>query len=144
MANEQNEAVCRRALEAFNTGDEAIVEETTAEDFVNHDPAAPDEAHGVEGAKQFIATYRAAFPDLHIEMDDCFSDGDLVGYRWTSTGTNDGELMGMPATGKHVSITGITIDRVQDGKIVESWSQWDNAGLIQQLGLTEAAATAAS
>ena len=143
MANEQNEQVARRAIEAFNTGDESIVDETAAEDFVNHDPAAPEEARGPEGAKEFIRMYRTAFHDLHIEIHECFSDGDLVCTRWTSTGTNDGELMGMPPTGKSVSVTGLTIDKVKDGKIVESWNEWDNAGLMQQLGLAETAAAAA-
>jgi len=143
MVNEQNEQVSRRAIEAFNTGDDSIVDEVTAENFVNHDPSTPDEASGPEGAKEFIRMYRTAFPDLHIEIHECFSDRDLVCTRWTSTGTNDGEIMGMPATGKSVSVTGLTIDKIQDGKVVESWNEWDNAGLMQQLGLAETAAAAA-
>ena len=64
-----------------------------------------------------------------------FSDGDYVCTRWTSSGTHDGDLMGIPPTGKHASITGLSIDKIQDGKVVESWNEWDNAGLMQQLGL---------
>ena len=143
MANEQNEQVAKRGFEAFNTGDMSIVDEMTADNAVNHDPAQPEEARGPEGFKQVIQMYRGAFPDLHIEVEACFSDGDLVCTRWTSSGTNDGELMGMPATGKHTTITGMTIDKIQDGKVVESWNQWDNAGLMQQLGLAETAAAAA-
>jgi steroid delta-isomerase-like uncharacterized protein len=143
MSNEQNEQVARRAIEAFNTGDESIVDDVTAEGFVNHDPAMPEESRGPEGAKQFIAAYRTAFPDLHIAIEECFSDGDLVCTRWTSTGTNDGDLMGMPATGRSVRVTGMTIDKVQDGQVVESWNQWDNAGMMQQLGIGEPAAAAA-
>jgi steroid delta-isomerase-like uncharacterized protein len=144
MANEQNEQVARRGFDAFNTGDMSIVDEMTAENAVNHDPAQPDEAQGPEGFKQVIQMYRAAFPDLHIEVDECFSDGDLVCTRWTSSGTNDGELMGLPATGKHTTSSGITIDRIENGKVVESWNQWDNAGLMQQLGVGEPAGAAAS
>ena len=82
--------------------------------------------------------------DLHIEIEACFSDGDLVCTRWTSSGTNDGELMGMAPTGKHTTSSGITIDKIKDGKVVESWNQWDNLGLMQQLGLApEPAGTAA-
>jgi steroid delta-isomerase-like uncharacterized protein len=142
MSNEQNEQVARRGFEAFNTGDMSIVDEITADNAVNHDPAQPEEAQGPEGFKQVIQMYRGAFPDLHIEVEECFSDGDLVCTRWTSSGTNDGELMGMPATGKHTTGSGITIDRIQDGKVVESWNQWDNAGLMQQLGVGETAGAA--
>jgi steroid delta-isomerase-like uncharacterized protein len=144
MSNEQNEAIARRGFEAFNTGDLSIVDEMTADDAVNHDPAQPEEGRGPDGFKQVIQLYRGAFPDLHIEVDECFSDGDLVCTRWRSEGTNDGELMGMPPTGKHTASSGITIDRIKDGKVVESWNQWDNAGLMQQLGVGEPAGAAAS
>jgi steroid delta-isomerase-like uncharacterized protein len=144
MGNEQNEAIAKRGFEAFNTGDMSIVDEITAEDAVGHDPALPEDTRGPEGTKQVIQTYREAFSDLEFKIEDCFSDGDLVCIRWSSSGTNDGELMGMPATGKHVTNGGISIDKIQDGKIVESWIQWDNAGLMQQLGIGEPAAAAAS
>jgi steroid delta-isomerase-like uncharacterized protein len=143
MANEQNEQVAKRGFEAFNTGDLSIIDETTAENAVNHDPAQPEEAHGAEGFKQVVQMYRTAFPDLHISVEECFSDGDLVCTRWASQGTNDGELMGIPPTGKHTESSGITIDRIQDGKVVESWNQWDNLGLMQQLGVAETAGAAA-
>lgn len=142
MANEQNEAIAKRGFEAFNTGDLSIVDEITAEDAIGHDPAMPD-SHGPDGFKEVIQTYRGAFSDLEFTIEDCISDRDLVCIRWSSTGTNDGELMGMPPTGKTVNSTGISIDRIQDGKIVESWIQWDNAGMAQQLGIGEAAAAAA-
>jgi steroid delta-isomerase-like uncharacterized protein len=143
MGNEQNEALARRGFDAFNSGDLSIVDEITAEGAVNHDPAQPEEARGPEGAKQTIQMYRGAFPDLQFTLEECFSDGDLVCIRWSSSGTNDGELMGMPATGKHTTSSGISIDKIQDGKIVESWIQWDNAGLMQQLGIGEPAGAAA-
>ena len=143
MSNEQNEQVSKRGFEAFNTGDLSIVDEVTADNAVNHDPAQPEEAQGPEGFKQVIQMYRGAFPDLHIEVDECFSDGDLVCTRWTSSGTHEGDLMGLPATGKHTTSSGITIDRIQDGKVVESWNQWDNMGLMQQLGVGETAGAAA-
>ena len=112
MANERNEQVSRRGFDVFNSGDMSVVDEITADGAVNHDPATPEEAQGPEGFKQFVQMYRTAFPDLHITVDDQVSDGDKVCTRWTSEGTNDGELMGMPATGKHVTSTGISIDKV--------------------------------
>ena len=144
MANQQNEEIARRGFEVFNTGDFSYIDEITAEDAVNHDPAQPEEGQGPEGFKQVVQMYRAAFPDLHITIEEMCSDGDLVCTRWVSEGTNDGELMGMPPTGKRVTVTGISIDKIKDGKVVESWNQWDNAGMMQQLGVgAEAAATAA-
>ena len=143
MANEQNEAVARRALECFNTGDTSVADEVIADGAVNHDPAMPDSASGPDSLKQAVALYRGAFPDLKITIEEMFSDRDLVCTRWSSEGTNDGELMGMPPTGKHATTTGLSVDRVQDGKIVESWTEWDNAGLMQQLGVGETAGAAA-
>ncbi|MEA2351623.1 MAG: hypothetical protein QOJ14_37 [Thermoleophilaceae bacterium] len=144
MGNEQNEAIARRGFDAFNTGDLSIVDEMTADNAVNHDPAQPDEAQGPEGFKQIVQMYRGAFPDLAFTIEECFSDGDLVCTRWTTTATHDGDLMGIPATGRAITGSGITIDRIQDGKVVESWNEWDNAGLMQQLGVGEPAAAAAS
>ena len=88
--------------------------------------------------------YRTAMPDLEVVVEDAFGSGDRVCTRWTARGTNDGELMGMPPTGKRVEITGNSIDRFDaDGKVVETWDQWDNAGFMTQLGLTPEAAAQA-
>lgn len=135
MANQDNEAIARKGFEAFNTGDLALVDEIVAADAVGHDPANPEDAVGPEGAKAVIALYRGGFPDLEMTIEEQISDGDLVVSRWTSRGTHDGELAGMPATGRRTTTSGITIDKVVDGKIVESWTQWDNLGLMQQLGI---------
>jgi steroid delta-isomerase-like uncharacterized protein len=143
MANEQNEQVVRRTFDAFSTGDTSAVEELIAADAVAHDPAQPEEARGPEGFKQTIELYRTAFPDLTFTIDEIFCDGDLVCTRWSTTGTHDGDLMGIPATGNHITSSGISIDRVVDGKVVENWVQWDNLGLMQQVGATETAGAAA-
>jgi steroid delta-isomerase-like uncharacterized protein len=143
MANEQNEKIAAKGFEAFSSGDLSIVDEITAEDAVAHDPANPEEMRGPDGAKQLIQMYRTGFPDLSFNIEQQISDGDFVVTRWSSKGTHDGELGGMPATGKETGVTGITIDKVVDGKIVESWTQWDNFGLMQQLGVGEPAGAAA-
>ena len=135
MPNEQNEAIARRGFDMFNSGDTSAAGEIVAEGAVNHDPALPEEASGPDGFAQAVAGYRTAFPDLTLDVQLMVSDGDYVCTRWTSTGTHDGDLMGIPPTGKHVSVTGLSIDKIQDGKIVESWNEWDNAGMMQQLGL---------
>jgi steroid delta-isomerase-like uncharacterized protein len=135
MANQANEAIARKGFEAFNTGDLSLVDEITAEGAVGHDPATPDAAAGPEGSKALIQMYRGAFSDLEFTIDEMISDGDFVVSRWSSRGTNDGELGGMPPTGRSITSSGITIDKIVDGKIVESWTQWDNLGLMQQLGV---------
>jgi len=78
--------------------------------------------------------FRAAFSQPHTTIDDAIVEGDKVAWRWTFRGTHTGPLMGIPATGKAIAFTGITIDRVAGGKIVERWNQADFMGLMQQLG----------
>lgn len=76
-------------------------------------------------------------PDLQVTAEDLIATDDKVVMRWTVRGTNDGELMGMPPTGRSVEITGISIDRFdEDGRLVETWDQWDNAGFMEQLGIS--------
>jgi len=135
MANEQNEQVVRKAFEAFSTGDMSLIDESSAEDSVTHDPALPDDSRGPEGFKQVVQGYRTAFPDLNVTVDEQIAEGDRVCTRWTARGTHGGEFFGAPATNKQATVTGMTIDRVRDGQIVESRTNWDALGLMQQLGL---------
>lgn len=138
-----NKALARRIVEeAFTAGRLEVVDELVARDYVGHDPSLPEDARGPEGVKELIAGYRAAFPDIRVTVEDQIAEGDRVVTRWAATGTHQGELMGMPATGKQGTVTGITIDRIADGKIVESWDNWDTLGLMQQLGAVPAPATA--
>jgi steroid delta-isomerase-like uncharacterized protein len=143
MSSEQNEAVVRRTFDAFNTGDTSAAEELIAEGARAHDPAQPEELTGPEGFRQTIELYRGAFSDLAFSIDEIFSDGEMVCTRWSTTGTHDGELMGIEPTGNRISSTGISVDRVVDGKVAESWVQWDNLGLMQQVGVFEGATAAA-
>jgi predicted ester cyclase len=84
--------------------------------------------------------YLEAFPDTHFTVDAQLADGDYVITRWTATGTQEGELMGLAPSHKRVTVTGITIDRFEGGKVVESWSNWDTMGMMQQLGAVPAQA----
>jgi steroid delta-isomerase-like uncharacterized protein len=136
MANPQNEEISRRGFDAFNTGDVSSVAEYIAEGAAGHDPAQPEDTHGPEGFAQTVQMYRGMFPDLRLTVEEQCSDGDLVCTRWSSEGTH-------AESGKHVTVTGMSMDKIQDGKIVEAWNQWDNAGMMQQLGIGEAAAAAA-
>jgi steroid delta-isomerase-like uncharacterized protein len=110
-----------------------VIDELVAPDYVGHDPSQP-ELHGPEGVKGFVTTYLSAFPDGRITIDEQLAEGDLVGSRWTGRGTHQGDLMGIPPTGKQVTVSGITVSRLKDGKVVEEWSNWDTLGMLQQLG----------
>lgn len=133
-----NEAVSRRVLEeVFNKGNLGIADELLAPDAVNHDPATPPEMRNFRGPellRQTVSMYRSAFPDLRLTVEDAISQGDRVVLRWRSEGTHRGELLGLAPTNARGSVTGITIDGFENGKIVESWTEWDNLGLARQLG----------
>ncbi|MGZ3421093.1 MAG: ester cyclase [Polyangiales bacterium] len=135
--NDQNKMLARRLLEeGFSKGDLSVAEQCLAPNHVSHDPNNPPNYQpGPKGTQEIIKIYRTAFPDLKLTVDDQLADGDRVVTRWTARGTQKGPLMDIPPTGKTASITGVTIDRIQNGKVVESWINWDMAGLMQQLGV---------
>ncbi len=141
----ENVAASRRFIEeAFNNGELGVIDEIAADDFIDHDPMAGDQDR--EGAKQSLAGYRQAFPDLHCTIEDIVDAGDKVGYRWSANGTVENEFMGLePTHEKGDPIKGITIDRYEGNKCVESWSQWDSLTFMRDLGaIPGAAASAAS
>jgi steroid delta-isomerase-like uncharacterized protein len=128
-------AIARRELEEiFNDGNLDVADEIIADDFVGYDPAQSEPTRGPEGLKQAAAGYRAAFSDLTCTVDEQVAEGDTVVTRWTARGTHDGELFGIAPTGKQATVTGISIERVVDGKIAEGHTVWDTFGLMQQLG----------
>jgi steroid delta-isomerase-like uncharacterized protein len=140
--SETNKTVSRRLVEeAFNQGKYDVIEGLVAPTFVNHDPATGD-VKGPQGTRELIEGYRSAFPDLKITIEEQIAEGDLVATRWTATGTQKGELMGIAPTGKESTVTGVTIDKIKDGKIVESWTNWDTLGMMRQLGVVPALTTA--
>jgi|SRR5680860_348618 len=140
---EETIAVSQRIIkEGFSEGNLDLVDELCAEDFVGHDPLTGDQDR--EAAKQSMAEYRRAFPDLSFTIGDAFAAGDKVATRWTAQGTFENELMGRQPTGERGQpIEGITIDRFEDGLIVESWTQWDTVQFLRDIGaVPEGAATA--
>jgi steroid delta-isomerase-like uncharacterized protein len=133
---EENKAVVRRFLEEiFTGGNLELVEELFAPHYVLHDPSVPGEVRGPEGIKQYVGMYRGAYPDTRFTVEDQIAEGDKVVSRLSSRATHTGELQGIPPTGKKATVTGIFIDRVADGKIVERWGQVDMLGVMQQLGV---------
>jgi steroid delta-isomerase-like uncharacterized protein len=136
----------RRLLEeCFNDGNLALADDLVAADAVNHDPAEPAHMRSLRGPevlKRTVQMYRAAFPDVKITIDDVIAADDKVVLRWHSEGTHRGELEGLAPTGARGSVTGISIDHWKDGKVVESWTEWDNLGLARQLGAAPAEGSA--
>ena len=136
---EENKALVQRFVEeAFNKGNLDVADEVYAPRFFSHDPSTPEGERGPEDVKQFVNTYRSAFPDGHTIIEDLIAEGDKVAYRWTYRGTHQGELMGIAPTEKEVTITGITINRISGGKIEEEWNNFDQLGMLQQLGVVPA------
>jgi steroid delta-isomerase-like uncharacterized protein len=139
MSVDQNKEIVRRYSEQFwGSGDEAVADELFAEAIVDHSPAIPDQPPGREGEKRALAVFRSAFPDLRVTTEDIIAEGDKVVLRWTARGTHRGELPGLPATGQEATLKGIDILRLAEGRIVERWAEYDNLGLLQQLGAVPA------
>ena len=131
---EANKALEHRVFdEIWNQGLLDVADEVFAPDAILH--LGTDDVQGPEGFKQYVGGYQAAFPDIHWTVEDQVAEGDIVVTRLTTTGTHQGELMGIPPTGLKVTATAIATVRIADGKIVESWSSWDALGLMQQLGV---------
>ena len=134
MSTEENKAIARRMVDAWNRGDLDALDEVVAPDYVFHDPADPATPRGPEGAKRMARAFRTAFPDLRLTIADEIAEGDKVVQRLTAAGTHRGPLLGVPATGKAVTMSSIEVMRIEGGKIAEHWDEFDMLGLLQQLG----------
>ena len=140
MSTEANKAIIRRFFEeVFEQGNLAVLDEIVAPNHVESGPNAPPGIpSGPEGTKMVISAYRNAFPDLHFTIDEQIAEGNTVVTRWTAQGTHKGELAGLPPTGKPATVVGMGVDRVENGKIVESWGLFDQFDMLQQLGVIPA------
>lgn len=134
MSGEQNKAIVQQWVEeVWNRGHLAFADEVIAPTYVLHG-AGPSPVQGADGIKQYVAAYRAAMPDLRFTVDDLIVEDDKVAWRFTAQGTQTGELLGMPPSGKRAMVTGIVISRFADGKWQEDWLSFDALGMLQQLG----------
>jgi steroid delta-isomerase-like uncharacterized protein len=135
MAAQDNKAVSRRFFEDFwNAGNSDALTQLTTEDIVFRDRDM-GEHRGHDATRAFVTMYRNAFPDLRFTIEEQIAEGDRVMTRWTARGTHRGELMGIPPTEKTATVSGITLDRISDGRIAESIGSWDALGMMQQLGV---------
>ena len=133
MSTEDNKTLVRRFYEdVFNQRNLALVDELCSTTHVFHNP--PTTLHGREEFKQLLSVYLTAFPDARFTVEDEIAEGEKVTSRYTFRGTHQGELMGIPPTGKQVTVTGIIINRIAGGQSVEGWLNFDALGLLQQIG----------
>jgi steroid delta-isomerase-like uncharacterized protein len=141
MPAELNKALARRVIEEiWNKGDYPAVNHLLAENFVYHDPATP-RVKTRQDYEQFAMTYRRAFPDLRLAIEDQIAERDLVMTWWGARGTHLGPLLGYAPTDRPVSVTGISLDLIRNGEIVEERTHWDALGLFQQLGMVPVLST---
>jgi steroid delta-isomerase-like uncharacterized protein len=134
MSEAENKTIAERFNEdVWGRGDEAALEELLDPTFVDHD-ALPGQSPDREGHKQILALFRSAFPDLNVNTEDIVAEGDKVVARWTARGTHQGELMGIAPTGKEVTIKGIDVLRIAEGRILERWAEYNALEVMQQLG----------
>ena len=138
MSTEAHKTSARRFYdEVFNKKNRAAIDEFIDPNQVDH-AAPPGTPGGLAGAKQTIGMYLTAFPDLHFTVEDMIAEGDKLVARLTVRGTQQGAFMGIPPTGKHVTVTAIDISRMAGGKSVEHWIEMDTLGMMQQLGVIPA------
>lgn len=134
MSADRNTATQERLAELVNSGAVHRLDEVFAESVIDHDPA-PGQRHGPEGFKDFFATMRSAFPDLHIESDVSVTDDDHVCVAYTMSGTHEGTFHGIAGTGRRIEARGVQIARFDSsGKIAERWGSSDELSILNQLG----------
>jgi len=121
--------------EIWNKGDLAVCDIVFSPAYVGHLSGMPGPVVGPEAFRQLVETYRTAFPDVHLTVEDVISAGDRVVVRWISRGTHLGPMMGLPPTGRKIEVMGISIFRMAGGQVAEEWEGFDTMGLMQQLGV---------
>ncbi len=133
VSSEENKAIVRRFFEqAWSKGELDVVDEVVA----TAGQTPPDQLPAAAGVKETIRLYRAGLPDLVMSVEDQVAEGDKVVTRFIGRGTHRGEFMGIAPTNKLVTVHGMSLYRLSDGRIVEGWDSWDKSELTQQLGAT--------
>ena len=133
-----NRLIGRRVLlELWGAGDLEVADALYAPDYVDHVGRGPEASRvvGPQGIKQAVRLFRTAFPDLHYVVEEEMAERDLVWTRFSATGTHLGPFLGAAPTGRTVTYTGMDLNRIADGRIVESWVNYDALALLQQVGL---------
>jgi len=144
MTTDQNKLTVRRLVEeGFNKHNLKLLDEIFAKDAISHDPSQPNLGRGPEGARESMQVYTTAFPDSKLVIEREIAEGDYVVQYLSTKGTHAGPLGNIPATGKKTNVTGVIISKFENGKVVETWSLWDQLTLMQQIGVVPMPETAA-
>ena len=133
--SESNKALSRRFTELFGTDDVSLADDVFAADVVFHGAVPDGDLRGSEAVKAFLGAYRTAFPDAVSTVEAQVAEGDRVVTRWRARGTHSGPLGDLPATGRAFVMDGMTLERVEDGRIAEIWVARDELGVMRQLGV---------
>jgi predicted ester cyclase len=134
--------IVRQLFEEPWKGNLDVIDKYVAPGYIGHDPSEPDAIRGPDGFRAFVQKYLTGFPDGRIIVDDQILEGDKVATRWTGRGTQTGEIAGIAPTGKQVTISGLTISRLEGDMLIEDWTTWDTLGMLVQLGAVPAPARA--
>ena len=133
--SDENKTIVRQLYEeVWNKRRLELVEEIISPSHALHDPNLTDSAIGPEAYKRQVTRFVTAFPDLRLNVEDVFGEKDKLAVAWTISGTHKGEFMGIAPTNKKVSVDGITLNHIVNGKIMDSYISWDALGMMQQLG----------
>lgn len=134
MSTEANKALVRRLFEAaWNQGNLEVSDELISSDCVLHYQGTVFPVNGDAG-KAIVAAWRTAFPDFQFLFEDCIAERDRVALRIPFRATHRGNFFGIAPTGKQINVTEMLIARIKDGKVVEMWEEYDQLGMLQQLG----------
>ena len=135
MSTEENKKVSWRLQEeVFGQGKLELVDELLAPDYVSHAPGDPELSRGPEGIKEVVRAYHSAFPDITFVVEKQVAEGDVVVTRWIAYGTHRGEFMGAPPSGRRIEVSGMSMDRISGGKIIENWNNWEALEMMRQIG----------
>lgn len=136
MSTEQNASMIRAMYDdQWNKHDPGVFERCIAPNHISHQPLEDQFPQGIEGQRIFTETFSTAIPDVHCEVTDQDSEADMVKSWLTFTGTQTGELLGIPPTGRYITVPVVVMDRIANGKVVESWVEWDPSDMMRQLGV---------
>jgi steroid delta-isomerase-like uncharacterized protein len=135
MTIQENKTIARRFIQIWGKGSLDIIDELGDPSISVQYPVIPQVIRGTQMFRQVMQSWRSAFPDSDLAIEDEIAEGDRVVIRWSFTGTHRDNLLGIPATGKKVKLTGITIYRIIDGKVVEERGEEDFLGVFRQIGL---------
>ena len=142
MSSENIALIHRWFDEVWNKGRAEAIDEMFAADGVAYGLGeAGIDVRGPSAFKPFFEKLRSAFPDFEVTIEDAISEGDKVAARWTAKMTHQGDQLGLRASGKRVTVTGMSMVRIRNGQIVEGWNNWDIFGMMQQIGAGPAPAT---